>query len=118
VISKTWWAFFGGSGSVAERCSWLAMGAALRWSTMLNFAGIRSPEVMAVIDQNSGKQGLLALGTGIPTVSSSDCLPLLGDDGAVLLLAWNFADEIMGDLRTDGVHCDVIAPLPSQVRKA
>ena len=100
----------------AKRSPVIGYGASARSSTMLNFAGIRSPEVMAVIDQNPGKQGLLTPGTDIPIVSRSDGLPLLGDDGAVLLLAWNFADEILGDLRTDGVHCDVIVPLPGRVR--
>ena len=100
----------------AKRSPVIGYGASARSSTMLNFAGIGNTEVTAVIDQNPGKQGLFTPGTDIPIVSRSDGLPLLGDDGAVLLMAWNFADEIVGDLRSDGVHCDVIVPLPGQVR--
>ena len=91
-------------------------GASARSSTMLNFAGIDVSLVSAVIDQNSSKQGLYTPGTDIPVVTRPEGLSLLGDKGSILLLAWNFADEILGGLRSDGVGCDVMVPLPGDVR--
>ena len=83
---------------------------------MMNFAGINVDDVVAVIDQNPGKQGLYTPGTDIPIVSRAEGLSMLGDDGGVLLLAWNFADEILEGLRADGIRCDVLVPLPGDIR--
>ncbi len=91
-------------------------GASARSSTMMNFAGINVDDVVAVIDQNPGKQGLYTPGTDIPIVSRAEGLSMLGDDGGVLLLAWNFADEILEGLRADGIRCDVLVPLPGDMR--
>ena len=93
-------------------------GASARSSTMLNYAGVTSDDVAAVIDENPYKQGRYTPGTDLPIVSRSEGLDLLGRDGTVLLLAWNFADEILGDLRRDGVLNDVILPLPGSVHMA
>lgn len=105
--------------AVRERASTgpvVGYGASARSSTMLNFAGIDVADVVAVIDQNPGKQGLYTPGTDIPIVSRVEGIPMLADDGVVLLLAWNFAEEILGGLRSDGVGCDVLVPLPGEVR--
>ncbi len=85
---------------------------------MLNYAGITTDDVAVVIDENPYKQGRYTPGTDLPIVSRPEGLDLLGRDGTVLLLAWNFADEILGDLRRDGIANDVIIPLPGSVHMA
>jgi len=94
----------------------IGYGASARSSTMLNFAGIDVGLVSAVIDQNPGKQGCYTPGTDIPIVARDDGLRMLGDEGVVLLLAWNFGEEILEGLRADGVGCDVLVPLPGDIR--
>ena len=85
---------------------------------MLNYAGITTDDVAVVIDENPYKQGRYTPGTDLPIVSRSEGLDLLGREGTILLLAWNFADEILGDLRRDGIANDVIVPLPGSVHMA
>ena len=85
---------------------------------MLNYAGIPTDDVAVVIDENPYKQGRYTPGTDLPIVSRPEGLDLLGRDGTILLLAWNFADEILGDLRRDGIANDVIIPLPGSVHMA
>lgn len=100
----------------AEANRVVGYGASARSSTMLNYAGITADEVVAVIDQNPYKQGRYTPGTNIPIVAREDGLGLLGPEDVILLLAWNFADEILDGLRADGVSNRVIVPLPGQVR--
>ncbi len=83
---------------------------------MLNFAGITNLDVAAVIDQNELKQGRLTAGTDIPIVSPEVGLGEIGSSDTVLLLAWNFEEEIVGRLRSSGFFGDVIVPLPRKVR--
>ncbi len=91
-------------------------GASARSSTMLNFARITNIDVAAVIDQNELKHGRLTAGTEIPIVSPEVGLAELGGSDAVLLLAWNFEEEIVGRLRGSGFQGDIIVPLPRTIR--
>ena len=93
-------------------------GASARSSTMLNYAGITTDDVAAVIDENPYKQGRYTPGTDLPIISRPEGLDILGRDGTILLLAWNFADEILGGLRRDGIANDVIIPLPGPAHMA
>ena len=83
---------------------------------MLNFAGITNGEVAVIVDQNELKQGRLTPGTDIPIVSPKVGLRQLGQSDALLLLAWNFEEEIVAQLRARGCQGDVIVPLPREVR--
>jgi hypothetical protein len=83
---------------------------------MLNFAGITSAEIDAVVDENPLKRGRLTAGADIPIVSPDEGLVDLGDGDAVLLLAWNFRDEIMETLQKKGFRGSVIVPLPGEVQ--
>lgn len=94
----------------------IGYGASARSSTMLNFAGITSVEVAAVIDQNELKQGRLTAGTDIPIVSHEIGMGEIGKVDAVLLLAWNFEAEIVGQLRGGGFSGNIIVPLPRTIR--
>ena len=83
---------------------------------MLNFAEISNRDVVAVIDQNELKQGRLTAGTDIPIVPPEVGLGEIGSSAAVLLLAWNFEEEIVAELRGKGFRGDIIVPLPKEVR--
>lgn len=70
-----------------------AYGAAAKGATMLNATGITTDLVQYVVDRNPHKQGRYMPGTHQPIVGPE----VLVDDppGVLLLLAWNFANEIM-----------------------
>lgn len=70
-----------------------AYGAAAKGATMLNATGITTELVDYVVDRNVYKQGLCMPGTHQPIVGPA----VLVDDppDVLLLLAWNFATEIM-----------------------
>lgn len=92
----------------------IGYGASARGSTLMNFAGISHKEVEYVIDRNPLKHGMLTPGTDIPIVSyESGRELLLGRD--LLLLAWNFEDEVVSDLRSSGFTGDIIVPLPNKI---
>jgi hypothetical protein len=92
----------------------IAYGASARSSTLMNFARIGSDEIECVIDRNPIKHGMYTPGTNIPIVSYDDGLrKLVGKH--MLLLAWNFEDEIVRDLRDSGFRGDIIVPLPNEV---
>ena len=71
-----------------------AYGAAAKGATMINATGITTDLVGYVVDRNVHKQGKYMPGTHQPIRDVSE---LIGDDApdALLLLAWNFAEEIM-----------------------
>ncbi len=70
-----------------------AYGAAAKGSTLLNYAGIGSNLVDFVVDRNVHKQGLYMPGVHIPIRAPERLLQDMPD--YVLLLAWNFKDEVL-----------------------
>ncbi len=93
----------------------IAYGASARSSTMLNFAQISNNEIEYVIDKNPIKQNLYTPGTNIKIISYEEGLRQLKGKH-LLLLAWNFEQEVIADLRADGFTGDIIVPLPNKVR--
>lgn len=85
-------------------------GASARSSTLLNFCGIDHRHLLAIADRSPYKHGLLSPGTDVRILPPADVLALRPD--TVLLLAWNFRDEILDDLRRGGFRGRVIVPLP------
>ena len=92
----------------------VAYGASARSSTLLNYCGINNNHISVVIDKNPLKQGLLTAGSDIPIVSYRDGLRHIEDSNTILLLAWNFKDEIIQELRQSGYKGKFIVPLPGQ----
>lgn len=70
-----------------------AYGAAAKGTIMLNAAGISTDLVDFVVDRNVHKHGMHMPGVHIPIVSPDALLDEQPD--YVLLLAWNFKDEVM-----------------------
>ena len=94
-----------------------AYGASARSSTLLNFCGINSEHISVVIDKNSLKEGLYTAGSNIPIVSFQDGLDEIEKSNQILLLAWNFQDEIISELREAGFKGQFIIPLPGNPYK-
>lgn len=95
----------------------IGYGASARSSTMLNYCGINHNDIECIVDLNTLKQGLYTAGTHIPIVSADEGLKYMKPD-CVLILAWNFEDEIKEFLRDQyGYDGDVIIPLPYPGRK-
>lgn len=70
-----------------------AYGAAAKGSTLLNYAGIGREAIDFVADRSTYKQGRYMPGVRLPIVAPSRLLESMPD--YVLLLTWNFADEIL-----------------------
>jgi len=90
----------------------IGYGASARSSTLLNFCGIDSRHLICIADQSPFKHDRYTPGTDVLIVSPERALAERPD--MILLLAWNFKDEILKQLSEIGFHGDVIVPLPSQ----
>jgi SAM-dependent methyltransferase len=93
-----------------------AYGAAAKGSTMVNYVGIGDELIDYVVDRNTHKQGRYMPGVHLPIRDPS----VLIDDQPdyLLLLAWNFADEIIAqqaEYRRRGGRCIVPVPTPKIV---
>jgi SAM-dependent methyltransferase len=88
----------------------VAYGAAAKCMTMLNYCGIDTRLVSAIGDANPRKQGLLCPGVRIPVVSPEALLGMQPE--YILIGAWNFRDEIIGQFRARGYDGAFIVPLP------
>ena len=71
----------------------IAYGASAKGNTLLNTSGITSEDLDYIIDNTPFKQGKLAPGSKIPVVPPERLLEDQPD--YALLLAWNFAEEII-----------------------
>ena len=94
----------------------MAYGASARSSTLLNYCGFGCQDIFAMIDKNPLKQGLLAPGSKIPVISYEEGEKLLGSQERILLLAWNFGEEVISDLKASGYQGKFIIPFPGEPR--
>lgn len=76
----------------AKRCSIAGYGASAKGATLLNYCGIGTDLLDFVADLSPLKQGRVMPGVGIQIVPPSELRARQPD--YVVLLAWNFADEI------------------------
>ena len=91
----------------------LAYGASARSSTLLNFCGINSLHISSIIDKNPLKHGLYTPGSNIPIISFENGMEAIKHEKRILLLAWNFEEEVVSDLREAGFKGEIIVPLPN-----
>jgi SAM-dependent methyltransferase len=101
-------------GLRTEGATIAAYGAAAKGSTLINYVGIDTELVDFVVDRNVHKQGRYMPGTHQPIRSPEALLTERPD--YVLLLAWNFADEIIrqqAEYRRDGGRFIVPVPTPA-----
>jgi len=86
-------------------------GASAKGSTLMNYFGIGRTQLDFVVDRNTIKQGHYTPGTHLPIYSPAALLKEKPD--YVLLLTWNFADEILhqqAEYRNQGGR--FIIPIP------
>ncbi len=69
-------------------------GAPAKGNTLLNYCGVGSDLLPYTVDKNAMKVGLLTPGMHLPVLPVSTLLERQPD--YLLILAWNFAEEIMG----------------------
>jgi len=77
----------------AQGKSIAAYGAAAKGTTLINYIGIGSDLIDFVVDRNVHKHGRYMPGQHIPIRPPSELLTRQPD--YVLMLSWNFADEIL-----------------------
>ena len=70
-----------------------AYGAAAKGSTLLNFCGLTAADLEFVAERSQHKQGKLMPGAHIPIIPNEELANRAPE--VTLLLAWNFADEIL-----------------------
>jgi len=75
-----------------------AYGAAAKGSTLMNYCGLTAPDLEFVADRSPHKHGRLTPGTHVPVVDADELAKRAPD--VTLLLAWNFADEILAQQET------------------
>lgn len=92
----------------------VGFGASARSQTYLNFCGVDSSKIQAVIDNNPLKQGSFCPGSSIPIVSIDDGMGV--DPDVILILAWNFRDEICMECRDRGFRGQFLVPFPDEPR--
>jgi SAM-dependent methyltransferase len=70
-----------------------AYGASAKGSTLLNYLSLEPGTLEFVVDRSTVKQGRFTPGTHLPIFAPEKLLEAMPDD--VLMLTWNFADEIL-----------------------
>ncbi len=93
-----------------------AYGAAAKGTVLLNAFGIGTERIEYVADRSEYKQGRYMPGVHVPIVGPEALLAEMPDE--VLLLAWNFADEILeqqAEYRRRGGRFIIPAPVPEVI---
>ena len=75
-----------------------AYGAAAKGSTLMNYCGLTPTDLEFVADRSPHKHGRLIPGVHVPVVDAGELVKRAPD--VTLLLAWNFADEILAQQAT------------------
>ena len=87
----------------------VGFGAAAKGMVLLNYCGLDNKIIDYIADGTPYKQGKFTPGTNIPILPESQLLKDKPD--IVLILAWNFKEEIMDKLKNKGYT--FVIPIPS-----
>jgi SAM-dependent methyltransferase len=88
-----------------------AFAASAKGNTLLNFCGIGTDLIEFICDETPEKIGKYSPGTGIPIVGLQSIIDYQPD--YVLILSWNFKDEIITKLRPVITNAKYIVPIPT-----
>lgn len=88
-----------------------AYGAGSKACTFLGAADIGPDLLPYTADLSPAKQGRRMPGTGVPIVSPEDLVSQAPDE--VVILTWDIADEVIGQLRGSGLQTRFVVPLPT-----
>ncbi len=94
----------------------VAYGASARSSTFLNYTKIGQDFIYLIGDKNPLKNNLYTPGTKIKIICSKFFLKEIKKYKIILLLAWNFKDEILKEFHKHGFSGKVILPLPKKIK--
>ena len=83
----------------------IGFGASAKGISLMNYCGIKHPLISEIIDDTPAKQGRFTPGSNIKIVKRVD-----SDPDYIVLLAWNFAKEIMK--KTRKYRARYIVPIP------
>ena len=87
-----------------------AYGASARSSTLLNYTGINSQYIDFIIDQNKLKEGYKSPGSNIKILTFKKVSNLIKNYKSMILLAWNFKDEITRFMAEKKFKGEIIIP--------
>lgn len=90
----------------------VAYGAPTKATLLLRYAGITSTDLQYVVEDNDLKVGRYLPGSAIPILPVTKLEEDIPD--AIIILAWNFADDILSKLQTNTAlaSSQAIVPLP------
>ena len=94
----------------------LAYGASARSSTFLNYTKIGQDYLKFIVDKNPLKNNLYTPGTKIKIIDSKIFLKNIKKFKIILILAWNFKDEILKEFHKHGFSGKVILPFPKKIK--
>lgn len=87
-----------------------AFAASAKGNTLLNCAGMNTDIIDFIADETPEKIGKYSPGTGIPIVNKVEIQRQKPD--FIVILSWNFADDIIAKIRDLGFEGTFILPIP------
>lgn len=94
----------------AEDNTIIAFAASAKGNTLLNCANVDSNVIDCIIDETPEKIGRFYPGNGIPIVGFENIARISPD--YILILSWNFRDEIIKKIKNSGYTGKFIIPIP------
>jgi len=95
----------------AENKIIIGFAASAKGNTLLNSARIDDHIINCIIDETPEKIGKYYPGVGIPIVNISNIMEIVPD--YIIILSWNFKDEIIAKVKALGYKGKFIIPIPT-----
>lgn len=107
IVEQAAKAFMHGITGITRGASIAAFAASAKGNTLLNYAD-KSDRIEYIIDETPEKIGQYTPGNGLPIVSIDGIVW----PGYLIILSWNFKDEIIKECRSVGYTGKFIIPIP------